>query len=131
MYATPGDTFIITGDIPAMWYVSKGFIPRLRDSTNQVAPYLPLLSQSFALRDLIKGLIARQVKCLLSDPWANAFKKNAQGPTSEWAFADDVTPPVSELVFECKFELDSLAAFFKVHDNGSFVDIVCILQANG
>ena len=100
-----GDTFIITGDIPALW---------LRDSTNQCAPYMPLLNVSNNLKDMIKGLVSRQAKCIISDVWANAFKENPSGPDSEWAFADVVKPPVSDLVFESKIELDSLAAFLKL-----------------
>ncbi|MEP1139589.1 MAG: glycoside hydrolase family 125 protein, partial [Balneola sp.] len=41
------DTFIITGDIDAMW---------LRDSTAQVWPYLPLINEDEKLRKLVKGL---------------------------------------------------------------------------
>ena len=48
------DTFIITGDIDAMW---------LRDSTAQVWPYLPLVKQDKKIKNLIKGLINRQAKC--------------------------------------------------------------------
>lgn len=105
VFHSQGDTFIITGDIPAMW---------LRDSTNQCAPYMPLIAVSNNLKEMIKGLISRQVKCIRSDVWANAFKENASGPNSEWAYGDTVKPPVSELVFESKFELDSLAAFLKL-----------------
>ena len=41
------DTFIITGDINAMW---------LRDSTAQVWPYLHLVNKDEALKELFKGL---------------------------------------------------------------------------
>lgn len=46
------DTFVVTGDINAMW---------LRDSTNQVLPYLRFVQQDAALQQLVLGLIARQV----------------------------------------------------------------------
>ena len=75
---------------------------------------MPLLSLSNNLKDMIKGLISRQAKCILSDVWANAFKSSPKGPNSEWAYGDKVTPHISDLVFECKFELDSLAAFIKL-----------------
>ena len=52
------DTFIITGDIDAMW---------LRDSTAQVWPYMPLIGKDEKLRLLIKGLVNRQVKCVLKE----------------------------------------------------------------
>ena len=42
------DTFVITGDIDAMW---------LRDSTCQVWPYMPLVHEDQALRDMIRGLV--------------------------------------------------------------------------
>jgi meiotically up-regulated gene 157 (Mug157) protein len=47
------DTYVITGDIDAMW---------LRDSTAQVWPYLPFMEKDAKLKDLISGVINRQVK---------------------------------------------------------------------
>lgn len=88
------DTFVITGDIHAMW---------LRDSTAQVWPYLSLTGSDKELQKLIAGVINRQVKCILTDPYANAFN---DGPTgSQWK--DDLTDMKPEL-HERKWEIDSL-----------------------
>ncbi len=88
------DTFVITGDIPAMW---------LRDSSAQVWPYLPLAKQDPALQKLLAGVVRRQARCILIDPYANAFN---DGPTGgEWA--NDRTAMKPEL-HERKWEIDSL-----------------------
>lgn len=89
------DTFIITGDIDAMW---------LRDSTAQVWPYMPLIEKDDKLRKMILGLIKRQVKCVLLDPYANAFYKDMH-KESEWG-SDKPTPQAG--VHERKWEIDSL-----------------------
>jgi len=88
------DTFVITGDIHAMW---------LRDSTAQVWPYLPYINDDPALYKLILGVINRQAKCIAIDPYANAFNKEATG--SEWD--TDYTDMKPEL-HERKWEIDSL-----------------------
>ncbi len=88
------DTFVITGDINAMW---------LRDSTAQVWPYLPLAREDAKLRKLLAGVVNRQTRCVLIDPYANAFNF---GPTgSEWSH--DRTRMKPEL-HERKWEIDSL-----------------------
>lgn len=88
------DTFVITGDIDAMW---------LRDSAAQVEPYLRFAAKDAPLRQLIAGVINRQTRCVLIDPYANAFNR---GPTgSPWA--SDKTEMKPEL-HERKFEVDSL-----------------------
>ena len=90
------DTYVITGDIDAMW---------LRDSTAQVWPYIPLCKDDKDLQQLIKGVINRQVKCILKDPYANAFYKD-ENKVSEWKATDitDMKPGVHER----KWEIDSL-----------------------
>ena len=88
------DTFVITGDIHAMW---------LRDSTAQVLPYLPLAAEDEKLRRLIAGVVRRQVKCIMIDPYANAFN---DGP-AESPWKDDLTDMKPEL-HERKWEIDSL-----------------------
>ena len=89
------DTFVITGDIDAMW---------LRDSTAQVWPYLPYLQKDEKLRQLVAGLIRRQMKCITLDPYANAFYKDMERP-SKWQ--SDQPSPIAG-VHERKWEIDSL-----------------------
>ncbi len=90
----PG-AFIITGDIDAMW---------LRDSTAQIWPYLPLVNKDEKLKNLCKGLINRQTKCILLDPYANAFFKDVNKET----YWKDDKPKPKPGVHERKWEIDSL-----------------------
>jgi len=89
------DTVIITGDIDAMW---------LRDSSAQVQAYLPLCREDEALAAMTNGLIRRQARCILIDPYANAFYKDPK-KVSPWA--KDRTQMLPG-VHERKWELDSL-----------------------
>lgn len=89
------DTYVITGDIDAMW---------LRDSTAQVWPYLPLAPEDAALRDLLAGVIRRQAHNVLLDPYANAFYRTAK--LGEWQHDHTEMRP---RVHERKWEVDSLA----------------------
>ena len=90
------DTYVITGDIDAMW---------LRDSSAQVWPYLSLTKDDKDLQQLIRGVIHRQAKCILKDPYANAFYKD-ETKISEWKATDmtDMKPGIHER----KWEIDSL-----------------------
>ena len=90
---TPGDTFVITGDIPAMW---------LRDSTAQVLHYLRF-ADAPEVATMVEGLISRQADCILRDPYANAFNReeNSFKPYND-------TPRASDWVWERKYEIDSL-----------------------
>jgi meiotically up-regulated gene 157 (Mug157) protein len=88
------DTFVYTGDIHAMW---------LRDSAAQVWPYLSLMKKDEPLRLLIAGVINRHTKCILFDPYANAFNDGPVG--GEWM--SDLTDMKPEL-HERKWEIDSL-----------------------
>ena len=90
------DTYVITGDIDAMW---------LRDSSAQVWSYLTLIKEDKNLQLLIEGVIRRQTKCILKDPYANAFYKD-ENKISEWK-ATDVTD-MKAGIHERKWEIDSL-----------------------
>ena len=96
-YEGKPDTAVITGDIPAMW---------LRDSSAQVWPYLPLAASDGRLRAMLEGIIRRQARCILIDPYANAFMADLSAPPLQWSRAD-VTEH-RQGVAERKWELDSL-----------------------
>jgi meiotically up-regulated gene 157 (Mug157) protein/transglutaminase-like putative cysteine protease len=88
-------TYVITGDIDAMW---------LRDSSAQVWPYLKFVEKDASLRSLIAGVINKQTECVLLDPYANAFYKDAT-ETGHWK-SDNTT--MKDGIHERKWEIDSL-----------------------
>lgn len=89
------DTFVITGDIDAMW---------LRDSSAQIYPYVPYVNEDPALKKLVQGVINRHARSVLIDPYANAFNYD-NTKRSEWY--GDMTDMKMEL-HERKWEVDSL-----------------------
>lgn len=89
------DTYVITGDIDAMW---------LRDSSAQVWPYVSFAKNDNQLRQLVAGVINHQVKCVLKDPYANAFYNDPE-KIGEWS--KDLTE-MKPGVHERKWEIDSL-----------------------
>ncbi|KAF2143636.1 glycoside hydrolase family 125 protein [Aplosporella prunicola CBS 121167] len=101
-------SFIVTGDINAEW---------LRDSTNQLAQYQKLAKKDKALESLILGAINTQAEFIIGSPYCNAFQPP---PPSKLAPSnngmDDIVHPAYEpsFVFECKYELDSLAHFLSL-----------------
>ena len=91
------DTFVYTGDIHAMW---------LRDSGAQVWPYVQLANSDPELKKMLEGVIRRQFKCIIIDPYANAFlDPNDPNPDHQWM--SDETDMKLEL-HERKWEIDSL-----------------------
>ena len=99
------ETFIITGDIKAMW---------LRDSSLQIYPYLKHCPKDEKLSKMIKGRFKKQISFILFDPYANAFNKIPL--KSPWS--NDITYKRDNIgnfenamnpnLWERKFELDSL-----------------------
>lgn len=100
---TPGthagrpDTFVGTGasDTDAMG---------LRDSTAQVWPYLALITQDAPLRQLVAGVINRQTRCILQDPYANSFYHDLTKVSEQPAGQPTLRPGVQER----KWAVDSL-----------------------
>lgn len=104
-------SFVITGDIIAEW---------LRDSTNQLRPYQSLAKKDPAIFDLILGAINTQSEYVIEAPYCNAFQPP---PISDLPITsngqDDLVHPIYEpnTVFECKYELDSLAHFLALSND--------------
>ena len=117
---SPPDTFVITGDIDAQW---------LRDSTNQLLPYIAYAAEDGALKDLVCGLIKRQSRDIVHDSYANSFNFGDSGGEHQ----DDVRyPAMTPSVFEGKYELDSLAAALKLawHYYNATQDNTCLTEDN-
>lgn len=87
-------TFLLTGDIPAMW---------LRDSTAQVRPYLLVAKEDTDIADMIAGVVERQLQYVNLDPYANAFNEEANNAGHQ----DDHTE-MNPWIWERKYEIDSL-----------------------
>ncbi|XAS66853.1 glycoside hydrolase family 125 protein [Micrococcaceae bacterium Sec5.7] len=92
---TDGSTFVITGDIPAMW---------LRDSSAQMRPFLPLVTADGGLYETIAGLVRKQFEYINLDPYANAFNGEPTGASYDPGDACE-----NPWIWERKYEVDSLA----------------------
>ncbi|OOF98364.1 glycoside hydrolase family 125 protein [Aspergillus carbonarius ITEM 5010] len=98
-------TFVVTGDINAEW---------LRDSTNQLSGYQALAKKDKDLYNLILGAINTQAEFVIQSPYCNAFQPPPpSGIQATSNGQQDTVHPAYEpsVVYECKYELDSLANF--------------------
>ena len=111
---TPNDTsFVITGDINAMW---------LRDSMNQVLPYMSFAKQDPHLQQMLAGIVNQQTLLILADPWANAHNlpnlagssPNVNDQTTYPGFGPSRSNAMVPGIYERKYELDTLCAFLKI-----------------
>ncbi|KAJ4421958.1 hypothetical protein N0V82_003354 [Gnomoniopsis sp. IMI 355080] len=111
-------SYIITGDIDAMW---------LRDSASQLYSYLPFLSASNtefhddinSLNSLWRGLINSHARYIIISPYCHSFQPPPESgipPTTNGAYKHNNPRPAYDpsKVFDCKWELDSLASFLQV-----------------
>ena len=97
-----GSVFVITGDIPAMW---------LRDSACQLMPFVRFAKTDEDIRDLLTGLAATQVRQIIADPYANAFKAK-EDPSTGWMVDKTDMKPI---LWERKYEIDSLCHPIDLH----------------
>lgn len=109
-----GQTFVVTGDIHAEW---------LRDSARQLSVYQQFVKYDSKLREMILGAINTQAHYILTSPYCNAFHPPPESGVKRGNTAmDQVFPrPDWRYVFECKYELDSLASFLTL-SNDYFVN---------
>lgn len=89
-----GTAFMLTGDIPAMW---------LRDSTNQLRPYLLVAAENERVAAYVEGVMKKQFLCILRDPYANAFNEEENGAGHQTDITD-----MGPDIWERKYEIDSL-----------------------
>jgi meiotically up-regulated gene 157 (Mug157) protein len=75
-----GTTYVSSGDIQAEW---------LRDASAVMEPYIGQAASDLRVREALRGVVAREARYILIDPYANAFSTDYK-------------------VVERKFEVDSL-----------------------
>ena len=98
-----GSTFVLTGDIPAMW---------LRDSTAQLRPYLHVAKRDPRLCQTIAGLVKRQMILILKDPYANSFNIEENWKGHHETDHTDLNGWIWERKYEVEAEL--MGQFYKL-----------------
>lgn len=100
----PYEAFVITGDIHAEW---------LRDAARQLSVYQPFIKHDPELQKLFLGAINTQALYINISPYCNAFHPPPGSGVKHGDTAVDLVFPRPDwrVVFECKWELDSLASF--------------------
>ncbi|MHB8305203.1 MAG: glycoside hydrolase family 125 protein [Vulcanimicrobiaceae bacterium] len=85
-----GTTYVQTGDIPAMW---------LRDSSAQSLPYVRFARAFPVLSVRLDGVIQRDARNILTDPYANAFQADYHVWERKWEVDSDAWPAILAWVY--------------------------------
>lgn len=93
-----GSSFVITGDIPAMW---------LRDSAAQLKPYIKYADRDEDLKAILKSVVQKHAFYVNLDPYSNAFNSEVKEMGCGY---EDHTDFESGWIWERKYEVDSLCA---------------------
>jgi hypothetical protein len=83
-------TYVQTGDIPAMW---------LRDSSAQTIPYIRFQTAYPVLRARFAGVIERNARNVLTDPYANALDADYHVWERKWEVDSPAWPVVLASVY--------------------------------
>jgi len=79
-----GTIYVETGDIPAMW---------LRDSSAQTLPYVRFVPAYPQLQTIVRGVIQRNARNILTSAYANAFTRSYKLWEEKWE-VDSLSYPV-------------------------------------